>query len=195
MHGSGKTMLAKRIPTILPKMTVEEALETTKIHSIAGNIQKNESIMIERPFRAPHHTISTTALIGGGNIPKPGEISLAHNGVLFLDELPEFNRNSLEVLRGPLEDKNVTISRLYASLTYPCNFMLVASMNPCPCGFYGCEDKKCTCSKKDINNYMGRISGPLLDRIDIQIEVGHLKYDELNSIRNIENSETIRYKS
>lgn len=187
-------MLAKRIPTILPKMTVEEALETTKIHSIAGNIQKNESIMIERPFRAPHHTISTTALIGGGNIPKPGEISLAHNGVLFLDELPEFNRNSLEVLRGPLEDKNVTISRLYASLTYPCNFMLVASMNPCPCGFYGCEDKKCTCSETDINNYIGRISGPLLDRIDIQIEVRHVKYDELNSIRNIENSETIRNK-
>ena len=187
-------MIARRIPSILPDLTFEEALEITKIHSIAGILKQDTPIITTRPFRSPHHTISGVSLVGGGRIPKPGEISLAHYGVLFLDELPEFNRNSLEVLRGPLEDKNVTISRLYASLTYPCNFMLVASMNPCPCGFYGCEDKKCTCSKTDINNYMGRISGPLLDRIDIQIEVGHLKYDELNSIRNIENSETIRNK-
>ena len=164
--GSGKTMLARRIPSILPNLTFEEALETTKIHSVAGELDKNSDFVITRPFRAPHHTISGVSMIGGGKIPKPGEISLAHNGVLFLDELPEFNKNTLEVLRGPLEDRVVTISRVNAVLTYPCNFMFVASMNPCPCGFYGSLDKECTCSPQAISKYMGKISGPLLDRID-----------------------------
>ena len=169
--GSGKTMLARRIPSILPDLTFEEALEITKIHSIAGLLSKDTPILLERPFRSPHHTVTINSLIGGGKIPKPGEISLAHFGVLFLDELPEFNKNTLEVLRGPLEDREVTISRINASLTYPCNFMFVASMNPCPCGFYGSKDKECTCTPEAISRYMGRISGPLLDRIDIQVEV------------------------
>ena len=155
-------MLSKRIPTILPDLTFNEALEITKIHSIVESLPANMPIIANRPFRAPHHTISTTSLVGGGINPKPGEISLAHNGVLFLDELPEFNRKTLEVMRGPLEDKKITISRLNASLTYPCNFMLVASMNPCPCGFCGSEEKQCTCTPEAISKYISKISGPLL---------------------------------
>lgn len=156
--GSGKSMISQRVPTILPDLTFEESLEITKIHSIAGNIKSGESIIRKRPFRSPHHTTSAISIIGGGTIPKPGEISLAHYGVLFLDELPEFNKNALEVLRGPLEDKEVTISRLNSKLTYPCNFMLIASMNPCPCGYYGSEDNRCTCSPQNINRYIGKIS-------------------------------------
>lgn len=179
----GKTMMARRIPSILPDLSFEEALETTKIHSIAGVLTKQTPLITSRPFRAPHHTISSISLVGGGRIPKPGEISLAHNGVLFLDELPEFNKNTLEVMRAPIEDGVVTISRVNASLTYPCNFMLVASMNPCPCGFYGSPDKECTCSAQSIQKYMGKISGPLLDRIDIQVEVTPVKYKKMqNSI-------------
>lgn len=185
-------MLARRIPSILPNLTFEEALETTKIHSVAGELDKNSDFIITRPFRAPHHTISGVSMIGGGKIPKPGEISLAHNGVLFLDELPEFNKNTLEVLRGPLEDRVVTISRINAVLTYPCNFMFVASMNPCPCGFYGSPDKECTCSSQAISKYMGKISGPLLDRIDIQIEVTPVKYQKLDSSEKIESSIEIK---
>lgn len=185
-------MLARRIPSILPDLTFEEALETTKIHSIAGKIERDTALITTRPFRAPHHTISSISLIGGGRIPKPGEISLAHNGVLFLDELPEFNKNTLEVLRGPLEDKIVTISRINASLTYPSNFMFVASMNPCPCGFYGSQDKECTCTPQAISRYMGKISGPLLDRIDIQIEVTPVKYQKLESNDDVESSQAIK---
>lgn len=185
-------MMARRIPSILPDLTFEESLETTKIHSIAGNLEKNGSLIVTRPFRSPHHTISSISLIGGGRIPKPGEISLAHNGVLFLDELPEFNKNTLEVLRGPLEDKIVTISRLNASLTYPCNFMFVASMNPCPCGYLGSKEKECTCSEQAICRYIGKISGPLLDRIDIQIEVTQVKYQNLDSSNKIETSKEIK---
>lgn len=190
--GSGKTMMARRIPSILPDLTFEEALETTKIHSVAGKLEKEISLVMTRPFRSPHHTISSVSLIGGGRIPKPGEISLAHNGVLFLDELPEFNKNTLEVLRGPLEDKIVTISRVNASLTYPCNFMFVASMNPCPCGFFGSKEKECTCSPQAISKYIGRISGPLLDRIDIQIEVTPVKYQNLDSTEHVETSGEIK---
>ena len=155
-------MLARRIPSILPDLTFEEALEITKIHSISGKLTQKCPLITTRPFRAPHHTISPISLIGGGKVPKPGEISLAHYGVLFLDELPEFNKNTLEVLRAPLEDNIVTISRVNATLTYPCDFMFVASMNPCPCGFYGASDKECNCSEQAINRYMGKISGPLL---------------------------------
>ncbi len=179
--GSGKTMLSRRIPSILPDLSFEEALETTKIHSIAGVLTKQTPLITARPFRAPHHTISPSSLVGGGRIPKPGEISLAHNGVLFLDELPEFNKSTLEVMRAPIEDGIVNISRVNASLTYPCNFMLVASMNPCPCGFYGLPDKECNCSPQSIQKYMGRISGPLLDRIDIQVEVTPVKYEKLQN--------------
>ena len=185
-------MLARRIPSILPNLTFEEALETTKIHSVAGELDKSTDFIITRPFRAPHHTISGVSMIGGGKIPKPGEISLAHNGVLFLDELPEFNKNTLEVLRGPLEDRIVTISRVNAVLSYPCNFMFVASMNPCPCGFYGSQDKECTCSEQAIARYIGKVSGPLLDRIDIQIEVTPVKYTKLDSSDKIECSDDIR---
>ena len=185
-------MPARRIPSILPDLTFEEALEITKIHSIAGLLSKDVPILLARPFRSPHHTVTINSLIGGGKIPKPGEISLAHYGVLFLDELPEFNKNTLEVLRGPLEDREVTISRVNASLTYPCNFMFVASMNPCPCGFYGSHDKECTCTPEAISRYMGRISGPLLDRIDIQIEVTPVKYQKLESNEKIETSEEIK---
>lgn len=184
--------MARRIPSILPDLSFEESLETTKIHSVAGKIEKETALITARPFRAPHHTISGVSLIGGGHIPKPGEISLAHNGVLFLDELPEFNKSVLEVLRGPLEDKSVTISRVNASLTYPCNFMFVASMNPCPCGFYGSQDKECTCSEQAIARYIGKISGPLLDRIDIQIEVTPVKYQKLDSTEKVETSQEIR---
>lgn len=189
--GSGKTMMARRIPTILPKLSFEEALEVTKIHSVAGNISENSPLIINRPFRFPHHTISKTSLVGGGAIPKPGEISLAHYGVLFLDELPEFDKSTLEVLRGPLEDGKITISRVNATLTYPSKFMLVASMNPCPCGYYG-SDKECSCSNQAINKYLGKISGPLLDRIDIQVEVSSVKYKNLNSNTQEETSEQVR---
>ena len=190
--GSGKTMMAKRIPTILPDLTFEESLEITKIHSIAGILSKDIPLITSRPFRAPHHTISSSSLVGGGRIPKPGEISLAHYGVLFLDELPEFNKNVLEVMRGPLEDKNISISRVNASLTYPCNFMFIASMNPCPCGYYGSKEKECNCSPQMISKYMNKISGPLLDRIDIQIEVTPVKYQKLNSEDTIETSKEIK---
>ena len=190
--GSGKTMMAKRIPTILPDLSFEESLEITKIHSIGGNLPKNVPIITTRPFRSPHHTVSGASLVGGGRIPKPGEISLAHFGVLFLDELPEFNKKTLEVLRGPLEDGRVTISRVNATLAYPCNFMLIASMNPCECGFYGSHDRECTCSPESISRYMGKISGPLLDRVDIQIEVTAIKYDKLDSSEKSEESEIIR---
>ncbi len=173
-------MLAERLNTILPDLNFEESLETTKIHSVAGKLKTNENIIISRPFRSPHHTITSSALIGGGRIPRPGEISLAHNGVLFLDEIAEFDKNTLEVLRGPLEDKQVTISRVGQTLTYPCNFMLVASMNPCPCGYYGSSYKKCTCSPNDIKRYLNKLSGPLLDRIDIQVEVQRVSYDKLD---------------
>ena len=184
--------MARRIPSILPDLTFEEALETTKIHSIAGVLLKDIPLITKRPFRSPHHTISSSSLVGGGKIPKPGEISLAHNGVLFLDELPEFNKNTLEVLRGPLEDGIINISRVNASLTYPCNFMFVASMNPCPCGYFGSKDKECTCSTTSIEKYMGKISGPLLDRIDIQIEVSPVKYQKLEAEERAESSEAIK---
>ena len=190
--GAGKTMMVRRIPSILPDLSFEEALEVTKIHSIAGTLPQNVPIITTRPYRSPHHTVSISSLVGGGRIPKPGEISLAHNGVLFLDELPEFNKNTLEVLRGPLEDKKVTISRVNAALTYPCDFMLVASMNPCPCGFYGSKEKECTCTQEAINKYMNKISGPLLDRIDIQVEVMPVKYQKLKEDGQGETSKNIR---
>jgi len=192
--GSGKTMLARRIPTILPLLTLEEALTTTKIHSVAGKTAHERSLIATRPFRAPHHTISDVALIGGGSYPKPGEVSLAHNGVLFLDELPEFKKSVLEVLRQPLEDGIVTISRAVQSLTFPANFMLVASMNPCPCGYFGSnvEGHTCTCSPTIIQKYVSRISGPLLDRIDIHVEVPAVKYDELSRDPKGERSEVIQ---
>lgn len=186
--------MVRRIPTILPNLTFEEALEVTKIHSIAGILSKDIPILTTRPYRAPHHTVSASSLVGGGRIPKPGEISLAHYGILFLDELPEFNKNTLEVLRGPLEDRVVTISRVNASLTYPCNFMFVASMNPCPCGYFGSKEKECTCSPQAISRYMGKISGPLLDRIDIQIEVTPVKYQKLENDTLAETSEQIKEK-
>ena len=187
-------MMARRIPTILPDLSFEEALEITKIHSIAGVLPKDMPLITTRPFRSPHHTVSSTSLIGGGRIPKPGEISLSHFGVLFLDELPEFQKSTLEVMRGPLEDGIVTISRVNATLTYPCDFMFVASMNPCPCGYYGSKDKQCTCSPQMISKYMGKISGPLLDRIDIQIEVVPVKYNKLESEENPENSKDIKVR-
>ncbi len=190
--GSGKTMLAKRLPTILPPMTFDEALETTKIHSIAGILPKEKAIITERPFRSPHHTVSDAALVGGGSFPKPGEVSFAHHGVLFLDELPEFKKNVLEVLRQPLEDSKVTVSRSKLSLDFPANFMLAAAMNPCPCGFYTDPTKECTCSPPQIQKYMAKISGPLLDRIDIHIEVPAVKYKELSSKSSGEKSEIIR---
>lgn len=190
--GSGKTMLAKRLPTILPPMEFEEALEITKIHSVAGLTGK-AGLITERPFKNPHHTVSQAGLIGGGSIPKPGEVSLAHLGVLFLDELPEFDRSVLEVLRQPMEDKQVTISRAATSLTFPSNFMLVASMNPCPCGYYG-SNRECRCSPPMIQRYVGKISGPLMDRIDIHIDVPAVEFKELRGKTNekTENSETIR---
>ena len=177
--GSGKTMIAKRIPSILPKLSIDESLETTKIQSIIGILPSDTPLVVTRPYRSPHHTISDAGLIGGGKVPRPGEVSLAHNGVLFLDELPEFRRNVLEVMRQPLEDRQVTISRASASLTYPASFMLVAAMNPCPCGFFSDPTRDCKCSPNQIQNYVSRISGPLLDRIDIQVEVPAVKYAEL----------------
>ena len=185
-------MLAGRIPSILPDLSFEEALEITKIHSIAGALPKGIPLITTRPFRAPHHTVSSVSMVGGGRIPKPGEISLAHYGVLFLDEIAEFHKNTLEVLRGPLEDRIVTISRVNATLTYPANFMFVSSMNPCPCGYYGSKDKECTCTPQMINKYMGKLSGPLLDRIDICTEVSPVKYQKLDSKEKIETSEEIK---
>ncbi|MFQ5905508.1 MAG: YifB family Mg chelatase-like AAA ATPase [bacterium] len=190
--GSGKTMLAKRIPTILPRMTLEEALETTKIHSVTGLLTTDGALVAKRPFRPPHHTISDAGLIGGGTHPRPGEVSLAHNGVLFLDELPEFNKNVLEVLRQPLEDGRVTIARAAMSLTYPARFMLAAAMNPCPCGYYTDPSKECTCTPGQIAKYMSKISGPLLDRIDIHIEVPALRYKELSSETSGEKSSNLQ---
>lgn len=184
--------MSRCLPSILPDLSFDEALEITKIHSIVGMLPNDKPIITTRPFRAPHHTISGVSLIGGGRVPKPGEISLSHNGVLFLDELPEFPNHVLELLRVPLEDKKININRVNASLTYPCNFMLVASMNPCPCGYYGSKDKECTCSEQAINKYMGKISGPLLDRIDIQIEVEAVKYQKLGSGEKGEDSKTIK---
>lgn len=179
--GSGKTMLAKRLPTILPDMNFEESLETTKIHSVMGLIPPESSLIVTRPFRSPHHTISDAGLIGGGQIPKPGEVSLSHNGVLFLDELPEFKKNVLEVMRQPLEEERVTISRAATSITYPARFMLVAAMNPCPCGYFGDSNNECTCTLPQIQRYRSKISGPLMDRIDIHIEVPAVKYRDLAS--------------
>lgn len=190
--GSGKTMLAKRLPTILPKMSIDESLETTKIHSILGILKDHRPLIAIRPFRSPHHTISDAGMIGGGQIPKPGEVSLSHNGVLFLDELPEFRRNVLEVLRQPLEDGDVTISRAVTSITYPASFMLVAASNPCPCGFYGDIRHECSCTPSQIQKYRHRVSGPLLDRIDIHIEVPSVPYKELSDTIQSEKSESIR---
>ena len=190
--GSGKTMLARRLPTILPPLSFEESIETTKIHSVAGLLPPNSALVATRPFRAPHHTISDSALVGGGTIPRPGEISLAHHGVLFLDELPEFARNVLEVMRQPLEDGRVTISRSKMSLDFPANFMLVCAMNPCPCGNYGNPNHECSCTPMQIQKYMAKISGPLLDRIDIHIEVPAVKVAELSQKRPGETSEAIR---
>ena len=190
--GTGKTMLAQRMPSILPDLSFDEALEVTKIHSIAGLLPKDQPLILNRPFRSPHHTISSAGLSGGGSTPKPGELSLAHNGILFLDELPEFRRDSLEVLRQPLEDGNVTISRVNATLTYPCNIMLIASMNPCKCGYFGDSRRQCTCTPTQVNRYRSRISGPLLDRIDIQVEVSNVDYDDLSSTENSETSAEIK---
>jgi len=190
--GAGKTMLAKRLPTILPPLTLQEALETTKIHSVAGKISRNMSLMTCRPYRSPHHTISDVALVGGGTFPQPGEISLAHNGVLFLDELPEFKRTVLEVMRQPLEDRQITISRAKFTIEYPASFMLVASMNPCPCGYYNHPDKECVCSPGVVQKYLNKISGPLLDRIDIHIEVVPVPFDKLSDSRPTDGSEAIR---
>ncbi len=189
--GSGKTMMAKRIPSILPNISFEESIEITKIYSVSGILQNKNSLVTKRPFRAPHHTISKSAMVGGGRLPKPGEVSLSHNGVLFLDELPEFNRSVLEELRQPLEDRQVTISRVNGTMTFPANLMLVAAMNPCPCGFYGYSDK-CTCSQNAISKYLGKISGPLLDRIDIQVEASAINYEDLDIKSKTESSKEIK---
>lgn len=190
--GSGKSMLAKRLPSILPPLSLGESLETTKIHSVAGRLQNNTGLISKRPFRDPHHTISTVAMTGGGSYPQPGEISLAHNGILFLDELPEFNRSVLEVLRQPLEDRKITISRVRSNVEYPASFMLVASMNPCPCGYYNHPTKACVCSPGQIQKYLNRISGPLLDRIDLQIEVVPVPFEKMSDARPGEASSSIR---
>lgn len=190
--GAGKTMLAKRLPTILPPLNLEEALETTKIHSVAGKLGPAASLLTERPYRTPHHGISDTALVGGGIIPQPGEISLAHNGVLFLDELPEFKRSVLEVMRQPLEDRKVTISRARISIEYPAGFMLIAAMNPCPCGFYNHPEKECSCAAGTVRRYLNKISGPLMDRIDLHVEVTPVNFKELSSLQPAETSITIR---
>ncbi len=190
--GAGKTMLAKRLHTILPPLNLYEALDTTKIHSVAGKLSASDSIMTVRPFRSPHHTISDVALVGGGTNPQPGEISLAHNGVLFLDELPEFKRTVLEVMRQPLEERRVTISRAKSTIDYPASFMLVASMNPCPCGFYNHPEKECICGTGVVQRYLSKISGPLLDRIDLHVEVTPVNFSELSSDRSAEKSKLIR---
>lgn len=190
--GSGKSMLAKRINTILPDLTFEESIETTNIHSICGMLDPNMPLITKRTFRSPHHTISTAGLAGGGTIPRPGEISLAHNGVLFLDELPEFSRNTLEILRQPLEDRIVTISRANGTVTYPCSFMLIAAMNPCPCGNYGSTEHECRCTKNQVTSYLGRISAPLLDRFDIHVRVNPVNYESLSSKTKGESSAVMR---
>jgi magnesium chelatase family protein len=190
--GTGKTMMARRLPTILPELTLEEALETTKIHSAAGMLEAHTPLLVRRPFRAPHHTISDAGLIGGGRIPRPGEVSLAHNGVLFLDELAEFKKNVLEVLRQPLEDGQVTIARAATSLRFPARFMLVGAMNPCPCGYYGDPRQECVCSQVQIQRYRNRLSGPLLDRIDIQVEVPPVRVQDIEKAAPGESSATIR---
>jgi magnesium chelatase family protein len=190
--GAGKTMLAKRLPTILPPLTLQEALETTKIHSVAGKLAREIGLLTTRPYRSPHHTVSDVALVGGGGNPQPGEISLAHNGVLFLDELPEFKRSVLEVMRQPMEERRVTISRAKISIEYPANFMLVASMNPCPCGYYNHPEKECVCAPGVVQRYLSKISGPLLDRIDLHVEVVPVSFDEMTANRKVETSENIR---
>jgi magnesium chelatase family protein len=190
--GSGKSMMAKRLPSILPPLSLGESLETTKIHSVAGKLNRNSSLISKRPFRDPHHTISPVALVGGGSYPQPGEISLAHNGVLFLDELAEFNRNVLEVLRQPLEERNITISRVKWSVDYPASFMLVASTNPCPCGYYNHPTRSCVCNQGQVRKYLNKISGPLLDRIDIQIEIVPILFEEVSDTRPAESSVLIR---
>ncbi len=190
--GAGKSMLAKRLPTILPEMTFEETIETTKIHSVAGMLDPEDPLISARPFRSPHHTVSSRGISGGGTVPRPGEISLAHNGVLFLDELPEFDRDVMEAMRQPLEDGKVTISRVAGSLTYPSVFTLVAAMNPCPCGFYGHPTRKCICSPNAVRKYLNRISGPMLDRLDLHIEVPPVEYASLKSTVKEETSETVR---
>jgi magnesium chelatase family protein len=190
--GAGKTMLAKRLPTILPPLSLQEALETTKIHSVAGKLAENSTLVSRRPFRSPHHTISDVALVGGGGVPQPGEISLAHNGVLFLDELPEFKRTVLEVMRQPMEERRVTISRAKIAVDFPASFMLIASMNPCPCGFYNHPERECTCGAGIVQKYLNKVSGPLLDRIDLHVEVTPVAFNELSSIKSQENSSTIR---
>ncbi len=190
--GAGKTMLAKRLPSILPPLSLQEALETTKIHSVAGKLGHNASLISTRPYRAPHHTISDVALVGGGSNPQPGEISLSHNGVLFLDELPEFKRAVLEVMRQPLEERRVTISRAKLSVDFPANFMLIASMNPCPCGYYNHPDKECVCPPGAVQRYLNKISGPLLDRIDLHVEVTPVPFDEMTANRKNESSAEIR---
>lgn len=190
--GAGKTMLAKRLPTILPPLTLNEALETTKIHSVAGRLGSNASLLTTRPFRSPHHTISDVALVGGGGNPQPGEISLSHNGVLFLDELPEFKRTVLEVMRQPMEERRVTISRAKVSIDYPANFMLVASMNPCPCGYFNHPEKQCVCAPGVVQRYLNKVSGPLLDRIDLHVEVVPVTFDEMTAQRKSETSSDIR---
>ncbi|MEO8770779.1 MAG: YifB family Mg chelatase-like AAA ATPase [Ferruginibacter sp.] len=190
--GAGKTMLAKRLPTILPPLTLQEALETTKIHSVAGKLPENATLVSKRPFRSPHHTISDVALVGGGGNPQPGEISLAHNGVLFLDELPEFKRAVLEVMRQPMEERKVTISRARIALDFPASFMLIASMNPCPCGYFNHPERDCTCGPGIVQKYLSRISGPLLDRIDLHVEVTPVAFNELTSVNTYEKSEAIR---
>jgi magnesium chelatase family protein len=192
--GAGKTMLAKRLPSILPPLSLQEALETTKIHSVAGKMEKNTGLISCRPFRSPHHTISNVGLVGGGSNPQPGEISLAHNGVLFLDELPEFQRTVLEVMRQPLEDRQITVARAKYSVDYPANFMLVASMNPCPCGNYNHPDKKCLCPPGAVQKYLSRISGPLLDRIDIHIEIIPVPFAKLSEMQASESSEIVRQR-
>lgn len=190
--GAGKSMMAKRMPTILPPLTIPEAVETTKIHSVAGKIEGNVSLIAQRPFRSPHHTISDVALVGGGTYPQPGEISLAHNGVLFLDELPEFKRTALEVLRQPLEDRKISISRAMSAIDYPASFTLVASMNPCPCGYYTHPTRPCTCTTGAVRRYLSKISGPLLDRIDIQIEIIPVPFEQLAELQPAESSAEIR---
>jgi magnesium chelatase family protein len=190
--GAGKTMLAKRLPTILPPLTLPEALETTKIHSVAGKLGRGATLMTTRPFRSPHHTISDIALVGGGGNPQPGEISLSNNGVLFLDELPEFKRGVLEVMRQPMEERRVTISRAKVSIDYPANFMLVASMNPCPCGYFNHPEKECVCGPGVVQRYLSKVSGPLLDRIDLHVEVVPVSFDEMTANRKTETSEQIR---
>jgi magnesium chelatase family protein len=190
--GAGKTMLAKRLPTILPPLSLQEALETTKIHSVAGKLPENSALINKRPFRSPHHTISDVALVGGGGTPQPGEISLAHNGVLFLDELPEFKRTVLEVMRQPMEERRVTISRAKMALDFPANFMLIASMNPCACGYYNHPEKECTCPPGAVQKYLNKVSGPLLDRIDLHVEVTPVAFSELSSQQKGEESSVIR---